>query len=136
MTAVRFDRRGDIFGVTFRYDADIVDTVKTVVPAFLRSWNPTRREWLVYEPVYACELAHVLCDAGHIIIGLDQPTRCDTDPAAWARVVFQRVGAARAHLAYKLLSRLCHPDHGGDHELQTELNAAYAELPDKQRRTA
>jgi hypothetical protein len=39
-----------------------------------------------------------------------------------------RVGPDRAPLAYRLLSKVCHPDHGGDHQLQLELNQAFAEI--------
>ena len=130
MTTVRFERRDTITAVTFAYNADIVETIKLVVPSFLRSWNKARREWLILEAVYAAELAGVLRSAGHTIIGLDTPKRAHApDPSGWARAVFQRVGPHRAALAYRLLSRVCHPDHGGDHQLQIELNQAYAELP-------
>ena len=137
MTAVRFQRRGDIHAVTFAYDPMIVELLKASVPSFIRSWNPDRREWLILEPVYATQFADTLRRLGHTILGIDDPPQRQhtTDPAGWARAVFQRVGPNRAPLAYKLLSRLCHPDHGGDHHLQVELNRAYAELP-AQRRTA
>jgi hypothetical protein len=138
MTAVRFQRSGDTTAVTFAYDPTIVETIKLVVPSFLLSWNRARREWSILEPVYAAELAQVLRGAGYTVIGLDVPSadrQHAADSAAWARAVLQRVGPDRAPLAYRLLSRVCHPDHGGDHQLQQELNAAYAELP-TQRRTA
>ncbi len=131
MTAVRFQRRGDIHAVTFAYNPDVVETIKLVVPNFLRTWNPQRREWLIHETVYAQQLADTLRRLGHTIIGLDDPPAQryhGTDSAGWARAVFQRVGPNRAPLAYKLLSRLCHPDHGGDHQLQVELNQAFGEL--------
>jgi hypothetical protein len=133
MTAVRFNRRGDITAVTFAYDPIIVGTIKLVVPSFFRRWNPVRREWLILEPVYGAELARVLRGAGYTVIGLDDPPNRQhvDDPAAWARAVFQRVGPTRAPLAYRLLSRVCHPDHGGDHQLQLELNQAFAEIERK-----
>ena len=133
MTAVRFQRRGDAHAVTFAYNPEVVELLKASVPSFIRSWNPDRREWLILEPVYATQFAATLRRLGHTIIGLDDPPNRHhgTDPAGWARSVFQRVGPRRAPLAYRLLSRLCHPDHGGDHQLQVELNAAFAELPRK-----
>ena len=130
MTAVRFDRRGDVHAVTFAYDPMIVELLKASVPSFVRSWNPVRREWLILEPVYATQFADTLRRLGHTIVGLDDPPKPHhgSDSAGWARAVFQRVGSSRAPLAYKLLSRLCHPDHGGDHQLQVELNQAFGEL--------
>lgn len=141
MTAVRFQRRADTTtAVTFAYDPTIVETIKLVVPGFLRSWNKARREWLILEPVYATELARVLRGAGYTIIGLDDPSSNrphGNDPAGWARAVFRRVGPARAPLAYRLLSRVCHPDTPtGDHELMAELNSAFAELPANQKNGA
>ncbi len=129
MTAVRFERRSDAYALTFTYEAFIVDVIKLTVPPYARTWSKPRREWLI-EPVYGRPLADELRRQGCTIIGLDEAN----DGQHWARAVFQRVGPDRAPLAYRLLSRLCHPDHGGDHQLQLELNEAYAELP--QRRTA
>jgi hypothetical protein len=136
VAAVRFERRSDtITAVTFAYDPTIVGTIKLVVPLFLRSWNPARRERSILEPVYATQLAQVLRGAGHTVIGLDPPNHYHgNDPAAWARAVFQRVGPHRAPVACRLLSRLCHPDtRSGDHQLMQELNQAYRLVPRMQR---
>ncbi|MGO8772062.1 MAG: hypothetical protein ACLQIK_08380 [Mycobacterium sp.] len=136
MTAVRFQHRGDGHAVTFAYDPTIVELLKAMVPSFVRSWNPQRREWMILEPVYATQFADTLRRLGHPVIGIDDPPaqrQHATDPAGWARAVFTRVGAGRAPLAYKLLSRLCHPDHGGDHQLQVELNQAFGELSERKK---
>jgi hypothetical protein len=132
MTAARFERRGTMYAVTFSsYDPMIVEMLKLVVPSYARSWSKPRREWLI-EAMYGKPLADALGRLGVIVIGLDPPPRCDgADSAGWARAVFQRVGPTRAPLAYKLLSRLCHPDHGGEHQLQLELNEAFAEIERK-----
>ena len=137
MTAVMFERRAGMYVVTFTYDPTVVEMLKLVVPSHARTWSKPRREWLI-EIVYGKPLADALGRLGATVIGLDDPQpqrQHTTDPAGWARAVFQRVGPTRAPLAYRLLSRLCHPDHGGDHQLQVELNQAYAELP-TERRTA
>ena len=133
MTAVRFEHRGHTYAVTFTYDPMIVEMVKLVVPSYARSWSKPRREWMV-EAAYGKPLADALRRLDCTIIGIDDPPqRQHATDHAWACAVFQRVGPTRAPLAYKLLSRLCHPDHGGDHQLQVELNQAYAELPDERR---
>jgi hypothetical protein len=141
MTAVRFERRGAIYAITLgSYDALVVEVLKATVPTYARSWNKPRREWLI-ETVYGKPLAEALRQIGCTIVGLDDqpddPNRHHgPDPAGWARAVFQRVGPNRTPQAYRLLSRICHPDHGGDHQLQLELNQAYAELPPNKRRSA
>ena len=57
MIAVRFERRGDIFSVTFSsYDAGLVELLKLTVPTYARTWVPARREWQV-ESVYAKQFA-------------------------------------------------------------------------------
>lgn len=135
MTAVMFERRGQSFAVTLiPYDRMALEVIKTVVPPFARRWSPARREWVIDE-VYGHRLAAALRRMNCMIVGFDEPTqrRHDPDSAGWARAVFARVGVARAPLAYRLLSRVCHPDHGGDHQLQIELNAAFAELPTRRR---
>jgi hypothetical protein len=138
MTAVYFERRGTIYAVTLGlYDPMAVEVIKAAVPSFARRWSPPLREWFIDE-VYGQRLAAALRRINCTIIGLDDDhaQRCyGSDSAEWAREVFHRVGPSRAPLAYRLLSKLCHPDHGGDHELQLELNQAYAELP-TERRTA
>lgn len=135
MTAVRFERRGGIYAVTFRYDADLVDVLKLTVPSYARRWSPPRREWEI-EAIYVTDLAAAMTRHGHTVVGLETSRRreVEDDPAQWARILFKRVGPARAPLAYRLLSRVCHPDHGGDHQLQVELNQAHAELTTETRR--
>ena len=73
MTAVRFQRRGDVHAITFAYDPTIVELLKASVPSFIRSWNPDRREWLILEPVYATQFADTLRRLGHTVIGLGDP---------------------------------------------------------------
>jgi hypothetical protein len=133
VTAVRFQRRGDATVVTFSYNAEIVDTIKRIVPAFLRPWDPARREWVVHEPAYVPELAAVLRAAGYRVVGLDEPSR-DVSCQGWAHHLFAAVGPKRHTTVYRALSRCLHPDVGGDHQLMQTLNRAYAEI-DK-RRTA
>jgi hypothetical protein len=131
MTAVRFDRRDILYAVTITYDPIVVDVLKLTVPSYARSWRKPRREWLI-EVQYAKALADALRRLGAVVIGLE-PEPSSSIHDHWARAVFQRVGPTRAAAAYKLLSRVCHPDHGGDHQLQIELNQAYAAI---ERRTA
>ncbi len=136
MSAVCFEPRGAAYAVTFPYSPQLVSIIKTTVPGYARTWNQTGKQWTV-ETLWAPILAAEIRRLGHTVHGLDNPPNRShgNDPAAWARSVFQRVGPHRAPLAYKLLSRLCHPDHGGDHLLQVELNQAFGELSNE-RKTA
>ena len=72
MTAVRFERRGHIYAVTFIYDADLVELLKVSVPAYARSWNRVRREWLI-EDAYAVQLADTMRRFGCTVVGLEAP---------------------------------------------------------------
>ena len=139
MTVVMFEHRGQTFAVTLiPYDRMALDVIKSVVPPFARRWSKARREWVI-DDVYGDRLVAALRRLDCSIVGLDDPPEPSryrgSDSAAWARAVFQRVGPTRAPQAFKLLSRICHPDHGGDHQLQIELNQAYAELPARKERT-
>jgi hypothetical protein len=139
MTAAMFDRRAQVYTVTLiPYNQTALDAIKAVVPPYARRWCPSRREWSIDE-AYGQRLAAALRRLDCTIVGLDSPQNPAQNPAhaadsaGWARAVFQRVGPNRAPQAYKLLSRLCHPDHGGDHQLQTELNQAFGELSTRKR---
>ena len=46
----------------------------------------------------------------------------------WASGVFRRVGPHRTDAVYRGLSKLLHPDVGGDTKLMQELNAARREI--------
>jgi hypothetical protein len=130
MTAVRFERRGGMYAVTFVYDADLVELLKVSVPAYARSWNRTRREWLI-EDAYSVQLADTMRRFGCTVVGLEPShNRCCDDPADWARALFKRVGPSRAEPVFRSLTRVLHPDNAttGDTHIQRELNAARAEL--------
>ncbi len=137
MSAVLFQRHTTVYAVTFPYSPVLVSIIKTTVPGYARTWNQTGKQWTV-EALWAPILAAEIRRLGHTVIGLDDPPNPTHGPGStggWARSVFQRVGPHRAPLAYRLLSRLCHPDHGGDHLLQVELNQAFGELS-TERKTA
>jgi hypothetical protein len=126
MVAVRFDKRGGTYGVTFGYDAELVELLKLSVPPYARSWSPPRREWII-EAVYAREFAGTLRQLGHTTIGLE--TR-DRSCNGWANHLFQAVGPDRAPAVHRALTKVLHPDNQetGSTRLQRELNDARAEL--------
>lgn len=132
MTAVHFTRNATGgFTVRFAYDPTLVDLLKATVAPFDRAWNPDDRAWTVAGAA-AATLAQALRDMGVTVTGLAGPR---TDSAAWAQVLFQRVGPARTTAVYRCLSRVLHPDTPtGDTALQQELNAAHEALSKQGRR--
>jgi len=138
MTAVRFDRRGDQYAVSFAYNADLVALVKTV-PSFARSWQPTGKVWLVASP-YAEQLARDMSALGYIVVGVEPPQQrqyAPDDVSRWAHLLFKRVGQHRADQVFRSLSKCFHPDlAGGDAQLQRELTDARNELADQRKETA
>src|ERR1700758_882417 len=116
MTAVLFQRHTTTYTVTFNYSPVLVNIIKSTVPGYARSWNQAGKQWTV-EALWAPILAAEIRRLGHTVVGVDDPPNHahGHDSAGWARAVFTRVGPSRAPLAYKLLSRLCHPHHGGEH---------------------
>jgi len=120
VAAVRFDKRGNRYAITFDYDPDIVSLIKTL-PGADRGFNPGTKVWTIAE-TWAGTLARELDQLGYLVVGLD-PTA--GTPGDWASVLFDSVGRARAADVYRALSRILHPDVGGDHHLQQQLNDAY-----------
>lgn len=132
MTAVRFESYGEQYLLRFAYDPTLVSIVKTV-PSYARSWQPTSKVWIV-DRFYAEQLAADIARMGHTVIGLDAeqipPPKNTTngDSGDWARAVFRRVGPGKTDVVYRALSRVLHPDVGGDTELMQELNDARREI--------
>jgi hypothetical protein len=135
MSTILFTRHGTTFTVQFRYDAAVIELLKAAVPGHARSWNPATKEWTV-RATHAEQLAKALRATGHQVIGIgpprtDPPPRAGgpiLDTAQWARILFRRVGPNRREPVFRALTRILHPDVGGDHRLMQELNVAREEL--------
>jgi hypothetical protein len=129
-TAMRFERHGGEYVVTFPYDKVLVSLVKTVA-SFARSWSPDTRLWLV-SGSHAAQLAGSMRELGYVIFGLEPTSRHRSDTPTWAQLMFQRVGHRRAEPVFNALTRVLHPDVAvtGDSELMRELIPARAELPE------
>lgn len=110
--------------------------VREVVKGFPdRTWDAGHRCWLV--PVaFTDALAEALRGAGCTVYlqgvdgqpwatGNDAPHGTRSTPADdWADTVFAAVGEDRQEAVFKALSKVLHPDTGGDHVLMVELVAA------------
>ena len=95
-----------------------------------RRWNPQHKCWLVGAS-FADAMAEALKAAGCTVIvtrhgGAEDGAHRDHHVvgAGWAETLFAAVGPARAAAVYRALSRVLHPDAGGDTALMRELNAA------------
>jgi hypothetical protein len=132
---VLFARHGARYTVRFRYDPDLVELLKTAVPGHARDWNPATKTWTV-DVGHAEPLASALRATGHKVLGLDAPRtdpppRADgsaPDTAQWARILFRRVGPNHRDPVFRALTKVLHPDVGGDHSLMQELNQAREQL--------
>ncbi len=135
MTAIQFSRIAFGYTVTFRYDAEVVQLVKSTVPSFARSWQPERRAWFV-DLDYADGLAAAMRGFGHTVVGIEPepPPHANHysggDADQWARTLFRTVGPTRREPVFRALTRVLHPDNTatGDTRLQRELNSARDEL--------
>jgi len=135
--AVRFDHRGDHYEVSFPYDPTAVAVIKAL-PSYARRWNPDRKLWRV-EIEYARSLAGNLRELGYVVVGVEpprEPPRANgrtINGTAWAHTLLHRAGPERSERVFRALSKILHPDVGGDTQLQRELNDAYRELEGRDR---
>jgi hypothetical protein len=129
MATVLITGTGMMRTVRFRYDPDLVDLIKTIVPSYARSWRPADRSWTL-DIDWTAQLIAAIRAAGHTVItDDDQHPPSDHRRQGWANGLFDRVGPSRAPACYRALSRVLHPDTaGGDTQLQQELNQAFAAL--------
>ena len=125
-TAVRFESYGEQYILRFAYDPTLVSIVKTV-PSYARSWQPTSKVWIIDRP-YAVQLAADFARMGHIVTGIETSRQREVPDDDWAKLLFRRVGSGKTDIVYRALSRVLHPDVGGDTQLMQELNDARREI--------
>jgi hypothetical protein len=130
MTAVRFQRRGSSHTIAFAFNPAVVELIKQTVPGYARQWIPERKEWEV-DATWVDSLAATLLAAGHTVAGLNDRTATryppKSDPSRWAHTLLSRLDPGLRQAVYRALSRVLHPDVGGDPTLQRELNDAFNE---------
>ena len=98
VTAVRFQRRTDVYAVTFAYDPEHRRASETSVPSYVRSWNRTRASGSSSKPSTPPVRRHTApARSHHHRTRRPTPSAAATDSAGWARAVFQRVGPTGHH---------------------------------------
>jgi hypothetical protein len=118
--------------LSFRYDAGLVDLVRSMPD---RTWNPDDKHWTI-PAVDLDEFIQKAKSLGHQVqvIGENDSHRgpSTNGSADWAGTLFAAVGTDRAQSVYRALSKVLHPDVGGDTKLMQQLSEAY-ERWDKRR---
>ena len=123
---------------TFPYDADLIEALKTEVPARHRSYDPTTRGWAVTDPRLAEQALALVAWFFPDVAVLDGP-HAPRDPRPIRRddAAFGELHLAPSappevlDAAYRALARLHHPDLGGSNAAMQRLNAAYDALRTK-----
>jgi hypothetical protein len=130
------DRATSDARVSFTYDATVVELIKSVGPRHRRRWDADAKVWTVASG-FASTFVRAARLAGHTVIDdftssrrgsgsrADRPRQRTTD---WATALFEAVGPERREPVYKALSRVLHPDVGGDTQLMQDLNRAPDQL--------
>jgi len=124
---------GSAADVRFPFDAYVVDELKRVVPAWLRTYDPDSRTWTV-DGRYVHLAYHVLAQVfGDVDVEGSRTGPADRggDPREAALVVLHLRPTAPPELvdaAYKCLARLHHPDAGGSTVAMQVINAAAEQI--------
>lgn len=128
--------------LTFKYNQDVVDDLKWNLPSYARRWNPEERAWMVTEDRYD-DAIHILKDHDYIVHHRRQydrgrqrkqeappPPPRERPQSSAHRVLYVSADAPPEVIraAYRALSKLHHPDIGGDEEKMKEVNEAWSKL--------
>lgn len=68
------------YEITFRYDADLVDLIKQIIPSAYRKYDPNTHIWSTGKP-WAMNFAQELVAKGHNVVGITVPAG---GPGSWA----------------------------------------------------
>jgi hypothetical protein len=125
--------------ITSPYDAEFLLWFKGVVPSAGRRWDRATRQWIVEERYWKAAL-YVLSewfgiDAIEVEGSFEEhPTVKVPKSIADAFTTLELLPSAPPQLiqaAYRALSHIHHPDHGGDAERMRQINAAFDMLRDR-----
>ena len=128
MSSVRFMRFRDTYRISFAYDPELVEWIKSI-PRQNRTYEADTKTWIV-DRKYAEGFASDLRAAGHTVLGLEQHTQSPPPPrrdvtVTWADTLMSRCNSEELReKCYRALAKCLHDDLGGDGRLMQELNDA------------
>jgi hypothetical protein len=118
-----------------RYDPDLVDVLKTMIPSYDRTWDGVAKTWYL-SPDWGDGLIETLRERGMVVTDRRPPppspqTTALAVPSALqeacvALCIAPHASVAIAEAAFKTLAKQHHPDVGGDTAIFQQLNAALA----------
>jgi hypothetical protein len=134
--------------INSKYDENLIALLKHAVPHWHRKWDKENKTWLINSEVEATSFLKKAKAFGHVVtIGprwkaelknRRQATGTATGTATPDRVIgqlFELVDATRHDLLHKQLTKVFHPDLGGDTALMTVLNRVRDERAGRNVRT-
>lgn len=101
-----------------RYNASVIDTIKTVVPHHARDYDGKTRVWTV-DNFYVDELVEALCQAGHFVGDADIPAQPKTfwntdEPGEYAfrkaAEVMKDIPPDQQGAVFRAMARILYPD--------------------------
>ena len=112
------------YKIRFPYDAEAVAAIE-LIPYYGRRYNPNGRTWWI-SSFHIDEARDLLAQIGYIESGTRQARGPSDDQSPYARL-WCRDGAPIevVKAAYLALTRMHHPDAGGDTKTMQEINIAF-----------
>ncbi len=117
--------------LTFPFNRGLVEALKREVPAYARSYEPATKAWTVNQPYIATAGALVEATFADVEVIDFRGARSSappprTTPRTEYHVLHLQPSAPPelVEAAYRTLTKLYHPDRGGDTETMAAINAA------------
>jgi len=133
-----WDTSVSAYRIATPYSVEFVTAIKALIPASDRAFDPTTKVWTFTERFF--DPMRLLCEkvyGKHNVVAVTRqqaqsaqaPASITKSTASQLAVDFLTlVGFDAAQAAYRRAATVLHPDHGGDMEAMTKLNAVWDRL--------
>jgi len=123
---------GNHVAISFPFDRTLVDRFKNDIPAHARTYVPETKTWL-FESAYAARAVGLLTERFPDALVENAPgphvaTVSDYESEYLTLFVIPAAPPEVVKAAYRALSKLYHPDKGGDTTTMQRINEAYSHL--------